>query len=201
MKSLLKGLCQRVEGAASQYARLMLIVGQHGTGKSRLLREFASTAGYPFLDLGADLPPSPFEVPARRRPVAASDRVGEALRTAGGIATEDSIEMRFQPHFNLDPPKLPPDNTRFRTIIAGREVAQPKSKSANPPPGNHTANHPAPTKQRYLAGERLTAMRAPLRVRCRLTAASNTVRHPRVEAAAVPPEAAVHDLGATRATL
>jgi len=118
VQSLLKRFCQLVEEAASQYARLVLIVGQHGTGKSRLLREFASTAHYPVLDLGADLPPSLFEVPARRRPVAASDRVGEVLRTAEGVAVVDNIEILFQPHLTLDPLKLLQDNARNRVIVA-----------------------------------------------------------------------------------
>lgn len=118
MDSLLNRLCQLVEDAASQYARLVLIVGQHGAGKSRLLREFANVGSHPFLDLGADLPPSLFEVPARRRPVAASDRVGEELRTADQVAVVDNIEILFQPHLTLDPLKLLQDNARNRVIVA-----------------------------------------------------------------------------------
>lgn len=118
MQSSLECLRQLVEGAASQYARLVLVVGQHGTGKTRLVREFASEGNYPFLDLGADLPPALFEVPARRRPVAASDYVGEELRAADRVAVVDNIEILFQPRLTLDPLKLLLDNARNRVIVA-----------------------------------------------------------------------------------
>lgn len=118
VQSLLSRLCQLVEDAATQYARLALIVGQHRAGKTSLLREFASAGGHLVIDLGAELPPALFEVPARRRPVAASDRVGEELRTAAPIAVVDNLEILFQPHLKLDPLKLLQDNARNRVVVA-----------------------------------------------------------------------------------
>ena len=118
VQSLLNRLSQLVEDATSQYARLVLIVGQHGTGKSAVLREFAHRGGHPVIDLGADLPQGIFEVPARRRPVAASDRVGEQLRANDDVAFVDNIEILFQPGLNLDPLKLLQDNARNRVIVA-----------------------------------------------------------------------------------
>ena len=118
MQSLLNRLCQLVEDAASQYARLALIVGQHGTGKTSLLGQFANAGSHKVIDLGAELPPALFEAPARRRPVAASDRVGEELRTDDEITVVDNLEILFQPHLNLDPLKLLQDNARNRVIVA-----------------------------------------------------------------------------------
>lgn len=111
-------LSRLISEAASQYARAVLVVGQHRTGKTQLLREFARAHESSVIDLGAELPPFLFDSPIQRRPVAAADRVGELIRDAGDIAIVDDVEILFDPGLKLDPLKLLQDNARNRTIIA-----------------------------------------------------------------------------------
>ncbi len=104
--------------AQSRYARLVLVVGAHGTGKTRLLRGFAAAEGLPILELGADLPPALFDIPSRKRPVTVVDVLGDMLRSAADVAVVDNIEVLFDPQLRIDPLKLFQDHARNRVIIA-----------------------------------------------------------------------------------
>ena len=104
--------------AGADYARLVLVVGEHGTGKTRLLLDLASTHGGAIVDVGAELPRLLFDVPPRRAPAAASDGFSDTLRQAVGVAIVDNIEALFHPALALDPLKMLKDNSRNRTIVA-----------------------------------------------------------------------------------
>jgi hypothetical protein len=94
-----------------------LVVALHGTGKTRLLRRFSSSAGHPILDLGVELPTALFDVPSRKRPLTVADKLGDMLRGATDPAIVDNIEVLFDPQLKLDPLKLFQDHARNRVVI------------------------------------------------------------------------------------
>ncbi len=96
----------------------MLLVGEHGSGKTRLLRQAATAHGVPVVDLGAELPPSLFQVPSRKRPVTVADTLGDMLRAASDPAVIDNIEVLFEPELRIDPLKLLQDHARNRVVVA-----------------------------------------------------------------------------------
>ena len=116
----LSDIKKAITAAAAQYAKLVLVVGPHGAGKSSLLALLAGDYSTDVLSLGLRLSAELIDQPARLRPATASDRAGDLIRNAGcsTLAVVDNIELLFLPELKIDPLKLLRDAARNRVVVA-----------------------------------------------------------------------------------
>ena len=120
MTTALRELRQAAGDAANRYSRLVLVVGDHGAGKSALIHQFAEEVSAKVLSMGAELASGLLDVSARQRPAAAADLAGDLIRarSSSGLTIIDNIEVLFLPELHLNPLKLLQDAARNRVVVA-----------------------------------------------------------------------------------
>lgn len=101
-----------------QYHRLLLIAGEHGTGKTRLLKELTRQQNIPYLNVNLHLGQHLLDLTTKQRPL----RVRRIL--AGIIAGQpeptfalDNIELLFDPTLHQDPLALLKELSRNKSLI------------------------------------------------------------------------------------
>ena len=111
-------LADAVTEAGTSYYRLVLLVGPHGSGKTRVLRAASAENGWPVIQLGADIARSLVELPPARRSFAASEAVATLVtgQTAKTVAV-DNVEILFDPSLRLQPLDLLKQLSRSTTLI------------------------------------------------------------------------------------
>lgn len=120
MTTTQRQLGEAVASARKRYTRLILLVGDHGAGKTALAREFADGMSVCVLELGAALSRRLLDVSERQRPAAAADVAADLMRAApdDSVRIVDNIELLFLPELCLDPLKLLQDAARNRVLVA-----------------------------------------------------------------------------------
>lgn len=102
--------------------RLILIVGAHGSGKTKVLKALAERLQVPRVNLNLELSRLLLDVPIKRRPLKVETFFRELLDKkdsgAGKAALLDNIELLFYPELKLNPLNLLENNARNRCIIA-----------------------------------------------------------------------------------
>ena len=94
-----------VEDISTVHSKLVLLIGDPGTGKTNLLRQLAHRRSAPVLNVGATLGRELLTVPGSRRHL----HVAEIFRSlAGEIASQsvlivDNVEILFDRTLKLDP--------------------------------------------------------------------------------------------------
>ena len=112
--------------ADGAYNRLVLLVGPHGSGKTRALRAVAAENSWPTINLGLELAQSLVDVPPSRRPLAAADAMdGPVAAQHADVVAVDDIEVLFEPTLRLQPLDLLKQASRSVVLV----VAWPGSSS------------------------------------------------------------------------
>ena len=103
-----------------QYHRLILVVGGHGVGKTRLLKKFSRRAegAVPYLNLNLALSGRLLDLTGKERPLRARRLLAEILdeRPEETLAL-DNIELLFEPTLHQDPLVLLQGLSRNRSLI------------------------------------------------------------------------------------
>jgi transcriptional regulator of acetoin/glycerol metabolism len=111
----LKTACAQV---ATQYHRLVVLVGQLGTGKTAALRQFAEAQQAPLVNVNLELSRALLDVPRAQRAVAAPRLLKEIVEAVpGDTVLLDNIEMLFAPDLQLDPLRALQQLARDRTVV------------------------------------------------------------------------------------
>lgn len=114
-----QGINAAVLGAGSAYYRLVLLVGPHGSGKTRALRSAAAENGWPLVELGLDLATELADVPSARRPGVAPALVESVVATKHArVVAIDDIEVLFESSLQLKPLELLKRVSRSRVVVA-----------------------------------------------------------------------------------
>lgn len=105
--------------AANRHTKLVIVVGPHGAGKSRLLALLAKDYSTDVLFIGGAVSERLIDEPFRRRPAAAGDWVSDLIRQADPslVTIIDNIEILFLPELKIDPLKLLQDSARNRVVV------------------------------------------------------------------------------------
>ena len=104
-----------------QYHRLVLVVGRHGAGKTRLLKELSRRAdrAIPYLNLNLALSQRLLDLTSKERPLRARRLLGEILdEHPEETLALDNIELLFEPTLHQDPLVLLQGLSRNRSLIA-----------------------------------------------------------------------------------
>jgi hypothetical protein len=107
------------ETAASLYHRLVLVVGQPRSGKTRLLQAGSAAHGWPLINLNQRVSELLLELTQRQRALRVPRIVGDIFASAGAdVVLVDNIELLFSPELAQDPLKLLQGASRNRTVVA-----------------------------------------------------------------------------------
>jgi hypothetical protein len=103
------------------YHRLILIVGQHGAGKTRLLKELCRRAdgAIPYLNLNLALSQRLLDLTGKERPLRTRRLLAEILdEQPQETLALDNIELLFEPTLHQDPLLLLQGLSRNKSLIA-----------------------------------------------------------------------------------
>src|SRR5688572_16460659 len=105
-----------MDGLAGHYHRLLLVVGEGGSGKTRALREVAQRTGAPLINLSLELSGRLLELTQKQRALELPRVLDELVETAGGdLVLVDNTELLFEPSLHHDPVKLMQRLARHRS--------------------------------------------------------------------------------------
>jgi len=114
-----KRLEQAIELAASQYYRLVILVGTPGSGKTHVLQSIAQKLGCQLVNINLKLSKRMLELTRTQR----SRQVGRLLKEViatipSDVALLDNLEILFDTSLELEPLRLLQVLSRNRTIVA-----------------------------------------------------------------------------------
>ena len=95
-----------IRHAASGRHRLVLVVGEVGSGKTDFLRGLAAAHAMQFLSLGEPLGIRLLETSPRTRPLVIEDAVRQLIDGARAGVTVDNTDLLFDPALRCDPLRL-----------------------------------------------------------------------------------------------
>jgi hypothetical protein len=104
-----------------QYHRLILVVGGHGAGKTRVLKELCRRAdgAIPYLNLNLALSQRLLDLTGKERPLRARRLLAEILdEHPQETLALDNIELLFEPTLHQDPLLLLQGLSRNKSLIA-----------------------------------------------------------------------------------
>ncbi len=99
-------LDETVRHAASGRHRLVLVIGEAGSGKTTFLRNIATAHAMQFLSLGEPLGIRLLETPPRKRPLVIEEAVRQLIDGARAGASVDNTDILFDPALKCDPLRL-----------------------------------------------------------------------------------------------
>jgi DNA polymerase III delta prime subunit len=100
------------------YHRLVLLVGETGSGKTTAIRDAAHALHADVINVNLALSAKLLELTARQRAVHLSKLLGEAVENAAPVALLDNTEILFDHDLQQDPLRLLQSMSRNRCVVA-----------------------------------------------------------------------------------
>ncbi|WP_395624280.1 BREX-3 system P-loop-containing protein BrxF [Sphingomonas daechungensis] len=119
---------QSIGQAEGLYHRLVLLVGQSGSGKTAALRALADELGASVINVNLALSARLIELTERQRTLRLSALFGGVVEEAGTVALLDNIEILFDHGLRQDPLRLLQSVSRNRCVVASWNGAVTGSK-------------------------------------------------------------------------
>jgi DNA polymerase III delta prime subunit len=117
-ESIQNRIKQSLGQAESLYHRLVLLVGQSGSGKTAALRAIAGELGANVINVNLALSAKLIELTERQRTLRLSALFGGVVEEAGTVALLDNIEILFDHGLRQDPLRLLQSVSRNRCVVA-----------------------------------------------------------------------------------
>lgn len=119
---------QSLGQAENLYHRLILLVGEGGSGKTAALRIVAGERGIDVINVNLTLSAKLIELTERQRTLRLSALFGGVVEEAGTVALLDNIEILFDHGLRQDPLRLLQSVSRNRCVVASWNGAVTGSK-------------------------------------------------------------------------
>ncbi|MBS3918753.1 MAG: BREX-3 system P-loop-containing protein BrxF [Deltaproteobacteria bacterium] len=117
--TLSEQLIEKIGQTHELYHRLVLVVGQSGSGKTSLLQEVSKQTGFRYINLNLELSRSLLELTERQRilrlPLLIDEIIGQ---TGDHVVLIDNLEILFEVSLKQDPLRLLQQISRNRTVVA-----------------------------------------------------------------------------------
>jgi len=111
-------LLESIQSASNLYARLVLIVGSSGQGKTKILNELSEKTSNPIININLELSRLLLDLTQRQRILQLPQILEKILKRSSDISLLDNIEMLFDPTLQQDPLRLLQGLSRNRTIVS-----------------------------------------------------------------------------------
>lgn len=110
---------QAIQQVASQYFRLVLLVGTPGSGKTATLQSVAKEHGCPLVNVNLELTKRMLELTRDQRSRQVERLLKEIIAAApGDMVPLDNLEILFDTSLEVEPLRLLQVSSRNRTIVA-----------------------------------------------------------------------------------
>jgi DNA polymerase III delta prime subunit len=119
---------QSIEQAQALYNRLVLVVGDTGSGKTGVLRALAGELGTNVINVNLALSGKLVELTERQRTLSLGTLFNDILEKAGSFALLDNTEILFDRNLRQDPLRLLQSVSRNRCVVASWNGAVVGSK-------------------------------------------------------------------------
>lgn len=115
IQNILKRAIAASEGI---YHRLILLIGESGSGKTQTLKDLSKELGVPILNLNLWLSKQLLEMTPKQRALQLPKILENGIRKSGEIVILDNIEILFDTRLKQDPLRLLQKISRNKTIIS-----------------------------------------------------------------------------------
>lgn len=109
---------QAIQATDGMYHRLVLLVGQAGSGKTSALGEVAKALGTEVINVNLVLSRELIELTVRQRTLRLSSLLSALLENGQPTVLLDNLEILFDPELEQDPLRLLKGISRNRTVAA-----------------------------------------------------------------------------------
>lgn len=107
-----------LQAAEGLYHRLVLLVGETGSGKTAVLREVAQKLGVPVLNINLELSERLLEMTAKQRALQLPRLIEQITEKGHSTVVLDNLEILFDKNLKQDPLRLLQGISRNRCVIA-----------------------------------------------------------------------------------
>ncbi len=107
-----------LQAAEESYHRLVLLVGETGSGKTGVLRDVAEGFGVSVLNVNLELSTELLELSEKQRSLRLPDILGRLAEQCQSPAVLDNLEILFDKSLKQDPLRLLQGISRNRAVVA-----------------------------------------------------------------------------------
>lgn len=125
-----------LENITSSYFRLILIVGDQGSGKTRMIKDLDTKLKWPRINLNLSLSEALMTYPIQKRPMIISHLFNEFFNAHAHGYLIDNTEVLFDKSLKINPISLLKHASRNRTIICTLNGQIRQSDVIEPPKPN-----------------------------------------------------------------
>lgn len=109
---------QSLNATEGLYYRLVLLVGEPGSGKTAVLRDVADELGFPIVNINLELSSRLLELTSKQRAIHLPKLLDEIAETDNSTLILDNLEILFDKEMKQDPLRLLQGISRNRSVVA-----------------------------------------------------------------------------------
>lgn len=109
---------QSLKAADGLYHRLVLLVGEAGSGKTAVLRRLVDDLCVPIINVNLELSASMLELTLKQRSIRLPKLLDQIVETGNPVVLLDNLEILFDKSLEQDPLRLLERISRNRSVIA-----------------------------------------------------------------------------------
>lgn len=118
LRSIQEKIKESIEATEDLYHKLVLLVGEPGSGKTSVLRDIAYQFGIPIINVNLELSSRLLDLTAKQRAISLPKLFSEITETGNSILILDNLEILFDKKMKPDPLRLLEGISRNHTVIA-----------------------------------------------------------------------------------
>ena len=119
-----------LQAAEGLYHRLVLLVGETGSGKTNVLREVANEFASSVINVNLTLSRELLELSARQRALRLPSLLDQIVSQSQSLVILDNLEILFDKDLQQDPLRLLQSISRNRSVVASWNGTAPSCLSA-----------------------------------------------------------------------
>jgi hypothetical protein len=117
-KPVKESVKQSLKAAEGLYYRLVLLVGEPGSGKTAVLRDVADELCFPIININLELSSRLLELTSKQRAIHLPKLLDEITETDNSTLILDNLEILFDKEMKQDPLRLLQGISRNHSVVA-----------------------------------------------------------------------------------